>query len=250
MLTDYRSEKWYNIFTEVLLKTLRSAFLSSSVPDFIECSVEALSNQIEMQNVDRIIVLENLWKVFHNVPPIAPSQIAPELKRNWEIALAAFRKTITIDLDKISELLQCSVTFEKPQICQNDVVRVNVFIRSASTVSLKLRDFVIYLNDTVSTFKLPASYYAELNDEELHTISKQPANFLANEDQSKQKQFDGAFMLEPNVYYQICFQSQPNQFAESSELQVRICIDANFRNAMNNSCNIRRSQNSRCSWGQ
>lgn len=65
MLSDYRSEKWDNIFTDVLLKTLRSAFLSSSVPDFIECSVEALSNNIGMEESERIIVLENLWKVFH-----------------------------------------------------------------------------------------------------------------------------------------------------------------------------------------
>lgn len=224
MLSDYRSEKWYNIFTDVLLKTLRSAFLSSSVPDFIECSVEALSTQIEMEDADRIIVLENLWKVFHCVPPIAPSQIAPELKRNWEISLAAFKKTITIDMDKISELLQCSVTFEKSQICQNDVVRVNAFIKSASTASLKLRDFAIYLTDTVSNFKLAASYYTELNDRDVHKISKQPADF--HPDDASKRQFDGAFMLEPNVYYMICFQSQPNQFAESSELQVRERSDA------------------------
>lgn len=218
MLSDYRSEKWYNIFTEVLLKTLRSAFLSSSVPDFIECSVEALSQLIEMEDADRIIVLENLWKVFHSVPPIAPSQIAPELKRNWEVALAAFKKTIAIDLDKISELLQCSMTFEKLEICQNEIVRVNAFIRSASTVSLKLRDFAVYLTDTVATFKLAAAYYVVLNEHDIHRISKQPAEFRANDGQKKL--FDSNFMLDPNVYYLISFQSLPNQFAESSELQV------------------------------
>lgn len=68
--------------------------------------------------------------LYHSqcVPPIAPSQIAPELKRNWEVALTSFTKTITIDLDKITTIFDCSVTFEKPQIRQNEVVRVNAFI--------------------------------------------------------------------------------------------------------------------------
>lgn len=64
MLSDYRDDQWYPVFTEVLLKTLQSAFLASSVADFIACSVEALSPKINLTKSDRIIVLENLWKVF------------------------------------------------------------------------------------------------------------------------------------------------------------------------------------------
>lgn len=64
MLSDYRIDKWYTIFTEVLLKTLRSAFLSASVADFISCSIEAMSPKINIDTAERIVILENLWKVF------------------------------------------------------------------------------------------------------------------------------------------------------------------------------------------
>lgn len=64
MLSDYRDDLWYPVFTEVLLKTLQSAFLAASVADFIACSIEALSPKINLNKSDRIIVLENLWKVF------------------------------------------------------------------------------------------------------------------------------------------------------------------------------------------
>lgn len=64
MLSDYRDDMWFPVFTEVLLKTLQSAFLASSVADFIACSIEALSPKIDINKSDRIIVLENLWKVF------------------------------------------------------------------------------------------------------------------------------------------------------------------------------------------
>lgn len=64
MLSDYRDDMWHPVFTEVLLKTLQSAFLAASVADFIACSIEALSPKINLNKSDRIIVLENLWKVF------------------------------------------------------------------------------------------------------------------------------------------------------------------------------------------
>lgn len=64
MLTDYRIDKWHTIFTEVLTKTLRSAFLSTSVSDFILCSIEAMSPNIQIESAERISILENLWKVF------------------------------------------------------------------------------------------------------------------------------------------------------------------------------------------
>lgn len=64
MLPDYRQDKWNLIFTDVLMKTLRCAFLSASVSDFIICSIESLSLKIICDQKERILVLENLWKVF------------------------------------------------------------------------------------------------------------------------------------------------------------------------------------------
>lgn len=129
MLTDYRTEKWSTVFTQVLLKTLRSAFLSASVADFIACSVEALSAKIAAGQTDRIVILENLWKVFQKVPPMTQSQIVPELRKCWETNLSTFTARQPFDLDKISKLFECVVTFEKSQIRHDEIVRLNLFIR-------------------------------------------------------------------------------------------------------------------------
>jgi len=64
MLSDYRVDKWFKVFTEVLLKTLRSAYLSASIADYILCSIEAMSSKILIEQTERIVILENLWKVF------------------------------------------------------------------------------------------------------------------------------------------------------------------------------------------
>lgn len=65
MLQDFRAEKWYSIFTEILTKTIQSATLSASVNDFVSASVEALSPNMKISITERQTILENLWKVFN-----------------------------------------------------------------------------------------------------------------------------------------------------------------------------------------
>lgn len=65
MLQDFRQEKWYSIFTEILTKTIQSATLSASVNDFVSSSIEALSPNIKISLTERQNILENLWKVFN-----------------------------------------------------------------------------------------------------------------------------------------------------------------------------------------
>jgi trafficking protein particle complex subunit 11 len=65
MLSDYRQEKWFTIFTDILLKTIQSAVLGASINDFVATSIEALSPSIKIEKVERQNILENLWKVFN-----------------------------------------------------------------------------------------------------------------------------------------------------------------------------------------
>ena len=102
MLPDYRPDKWNLIFTNVLMKTLCCAFLAASVADFISCNIEALSVKIICDEKERVLVLENLWKVFQSVPPVmSQSQASQELRRSWEKSLASFKSSVVIDLNKI-----------------------------------------------------------------------------------------------------------------------------------------------------
>lgn len=65
MLQDYRQEKWYTIFTEILIKTIQSASLAANVNEFVSSSVEALSPNIKISLSERQQILENLWKIFN-----------------------------------------------------------------------------------------------------------------------------------------------------------------------------------------
>nr|XP_029726510.1 trafficking protein particle complex subunit 11 isoform X1 [Aedes albopictus] len=207
MLSDYRIDKWYTIFTEVLLKTLRSAYLSASVPHFLECSIEALSPRIAMEKAERILILENLWKVFHNVSPVSSSQIAPELSASWQTALTTFSSPIKLDLDRLNDLLECKITFDQRQIKNDEKLCLRLYIRSIVDVPLKLKNFSVLLTDLKSNaVRVPAIQYCEYDPNE------QPA-----EDDLKPIE---EFILEPHKCYRIVFVGERYQFMENVDVHI------------------------------
>uniref|UniRef100_A0A182K588 Trafficking protein particle complex subunit 11 n=1 Tax=Anopheles christyi TaxID=43041 RepID=A0A182K588_9DIPT len=208
MLTDYRVDKWYTIFTQVLLKTLHSAYLSASVPDFVSCSIEALSPNIAMEKQERILILENLWKVFHRVSPVSSSLIAPELSNNWQTALVSFNTPIKMDLDRLSDLVDCRLTFEKRQIKNDEKLQLLLYIRSLTEVPLKLKNFSILLTDLKSSsVRINASQYAEYAGSSESTGS--PVTKAFEE-----------FILEPEKCYRILFVGDRYLFAESVDVHI------------------------------
>lgn len=217
MLPDYRQDKWSLLFSDVLLKTLRSAFLSASVADYIACSFEALSLNIRCDQKERITVLENLWKVFQNVPPVSQSQIAPELRTLWENSLANFKSPAIIDLDKITELMECNVSFDKSELKNDEMISIRLVVRLLTDVPLKIRSFTAVLMDNQSQqFKLKAIKY---------TIFQDLAE-LRNKDNGTNELmlFDGDLKMEPEKYYEILFCTEAQQYLENTQLQVS-CIE-------------------------
>ena len=203
MLSDYRSDKWYTIFSEILLKTLRSAYLSASAVDFISCSIEALSPNILIQKEERIQILENLWKVFQSVPPVSQQQLVPEIKSKWESTLNALKSPVPVDLDKIHDVIDCKITFNKAQIKCDDPYELYLFIRSNTDVPLKIKKFSIVLWDTNSLFKLFAKDAGE------YTKRWETLRPMRQE-----------LLLEPSKCYKIVFEGDKTQFAENIELQI------------------------------
>ncbi|XP_058829687.1 trafficking protein particle complex subunit 11 isoform X2 [Topomyia yanbarensis] len=207
MLSDYRVDKWYTIFAEVLLKTLRSAYLSASVPDFVACSIEALSPRITMDKADRILILENLWNVFHNVSPVSRSQIAPELSASWNTALTSFNAPIKLDLDRLNDLLECKISFEKRQIRNDEKLQLQLYIRSIVEVPLKLKNFSVLLTDLKSSsVRVPATQYCEYVP-------------IQNAQKPSLKPIE-EFILEPQKCYQIMFVGERYQFMENVDVQI------------------------------
>lgn len=203
MLSDYRADKWYTIFTEILLKTLRSAYLSASPVDFIVCSIEALSPHILIQKEERIQILENLWKVLQGVPPLSQQQIVPELKQKWDTTLETLKSPVIIDLDKITDVLDCKITFNKSQIKCDESYHLHLFVRNNTDVPLKVRKFSVVLYDSKQFYRVFGVEAGEYT-KRWETLRPMTSEIL----------------LEPEKCYKIVFQGDATQLVENIEIQI------------------------------
>lgn len=75
----------------------------------------------------RILIIIALF--LQNVPPVSQSQIAPELRINWENSLTNFITPIQVNLDNLCDLLESKITFTKRQIDYDETVQIILYIR-------------------------------------------------------------------------------------------------------------------------
>lgn len=214
MLPDYREDKWITIFSDVLLRTLRCALLSSSVTDFIPCSIEALSPSIFCEQSERIHILENLWKVFQGVPPVSQSLITPEIRSSWEQSLAAFKSPIFVYLEKLSPIFDTCLSFEKAQLETDQQINIHLVLKNITTVPLRISGIFATLTDGSEILRLKAGHFAtfgaiiELRE---HELEHKVVEF---------RPFSGDLLLEPNTFYKFVFSTNSSHFMENSQLFV------------------------------
>ncbi|KAG5674370.1 hypothetical protein PVAND_004344 [Polypedilum vanderplanki] len=212
MLQDFRQEKWYTIFTELLTKTIQSAILSASVNDFITSSVEALSPNIKITTADRQNILENLWKVFNNSAPTFQNQIATEIVQCWKESLANCRSPIIVNLDDIPKLIDCKFSFKSNQVKFTEPIIISIYIRSNAKVPLKIAKITaVLLTNNGSKHRLEAKngYIFEVDS--------------STKNEKLDELFDAHnFILEKEKCFKFELETKPGQFVENSEITVQL----------------------------
>uniref|UniRef100_A0A1L8D8B3 Trafficking protein particle complex subunit 11 n=1 Tax=Nyssomyia neivai TaxID=330878 RepID=A0A1L8D8B3_9DIPT len=205
MLSDYRTDKWYKIFTEVLMKTFLSAYYSASVPDYVSCSIEAMSPRILTTHTERIAILENLWRVFQGVIPTSIQQPPTvDVTQAWEHALDKFTEPVIVDLDKISDLFACDVSFAENQALFDENIAIELHIKSLAEVPLKIRGISVVLNSPKLSVKLKA---------------KKILQFKPNSTEGEEVK-EPELMVIPETSYRAVFSVDPRQFTENDKLTI------------------------------
>lgn len=244
MLTDYRDDQWYGVFTQILLKTLQAARLSASIADFLTCSIETMSPLITIDRRQRLAIMDNFWRVLQNSPPVAdaadaaidakrPAHLAPVLaaavQPAWTLALqklqhhATGTPIVVVDLDRLTELFECTLTFREAQVLHDEPLHVDLYIRTRSEISFKLSSVRAVLADSGLQFTLPAKRWTSVparrrlntvGDADDETIRWQPLavgpSAAAGND----------ILLQPNVCYKFSFCEADYKFPENEELRI------------------------------
>ncbi|XP_075159390.1 trafficking protein particle complex subunit 11 gry [Haematobia irritans] len=214
MLPDYRQDKWSSLFSDVLLKTMKCALLSGAVGDFISCSLEALSLKIKSTPNERVMVLENLWKVLQGEAPVPQNQNAPEVRTIWENVLKNVTSPINIDLDKLTELMEICTTFEKIELKNDDIIKLSVILRLQTDVPIKIRNIQVIITDGSNNYKLQPTQVGIYSD--LLALR----NMLNDATNNTLQPYEQNLKLEPSIYHRFLFTTEAQQFLENTQLRV------------------------------
>uniref|UniRef100_A0A1B0BI35 Trafficking protein particle complex subunit 11 n=1 Tax=Glossina palpalis gambiensis TaxID=67801 RepID=A0A1B0BI35_9MUSC len=215
MLPDYRQDKWSTIFSDVLSRTLRCSFLSAAINDYVSCSLEVLSLKVNYKSSERIIVLENLWKVLQGEPPLAHNQKVPVLRSAWEENLAKVKSPIHVDLDKLTDLVDMCATFEQIELKHDETICLNLILKLQTDVPLRIRNLYVLITDGANSFKLSAEQFSTCEDMVHLRQSKNEVKAINN-----YQQFEGNMKLQPGLYYKFLFKTDAEQFLENTQLRV------------------------------
>lgn len=247
MLTDYRTDKWYGVFTQVLLKTLQAARLSASVADFLTCSLEAMSPRIAIERSQRLAIIDNFWRVLQNAAPVADASDAKlavvpvQPSTVWPVSLQKLQHVqpgqpvVTVDLDKLTELFESTLTFRQPQVRHDEQLHVDLYIRTRSEISFKLSTVRVVLADSTLQFTLTAKRWSAIPagrrlDSDVVTendaASAHDAALVWQELRSNSgaagamPAADENILLQPNVCYKFAFVEADYKFPENEELRI------------------------------
>lgn len=242
MLTDYRTDKWYGLFTHILLKTLQAARLSASVADFLTCSIETMSPLIAIDRAQRLAIMDNFWRVLQHSPPVADAAdtaidarrpahhklaAVAGLQPAWTQALqklqhnATGQPIVAVDLDRLSELFECTLTFRAAQVRHDEPLHLDLYVRTRCELSFKLNAVRAVLADSALQFTMPAKRWTCVPARRrLDTVRDADDESMRWQELAVGTGATNDILLQPHMCYKFSFCEADYQFPENEELRI------------------------------
>lgn len=159
MLWDYRKEKWWFLASHVLNRALQCAYLSAKIQDYIQLSVEALSNYIQVPNKDKDRIYRNIISVLNlNIPapePDLPVSSHSRALEAWQVAIEKEPFTIAVDMSNISSFLEVKPKFRQQKYRMDQLVEVEIYVRLIYETVLESVQAYITVSSPTETIEIP-----------------------------------------------------------------------------------------------
>ena len=168
MISDYRTERWWLLLSNILNRALKCAYLTANIQDFIILAFESLSTSII--NVDKEAILANLLQVLDKQSPDEPKGLKlPEEDLNrardlWNQAIQS--NQIVIEAANILSCIECKGRFIKNKFEAEENVQIEIFIRSRCIMGIEFTKLSVTMNSANATneFAVNADLFFKTNE--------------------------------------------------------------------------------------
>ncbi|CAB3373976.1 Hypothetical predicted protein [Cloeon dipterum] len=230
MLWEFRGEQWSLLMTNVLLKALECVYHSPSVTEFVTLAIEAQSSTVLMQQEEKAVLLENIFRLLKGEPPIVPEniQVGANYGKVWRASFAASNesKPITVEMTNATSFLETKTSFGHSSFQEDKSTSLKIWIRNKCSQKVSIcRSTVTVSSPTNSTeLQLVPAIETVPYTLEPHTIGEFGCSFSAKqEDVGKEFTISSVNLclgqkLDESILLRFSAQNNPQTFTNPTEL--------------------------------
>lgn len=161
MLWDFRNEKWWSILSIILEKAILCSFLTANVQDYAILAIELLGSDITTPLNEKRRIYENLIRIFKKQIPFGDPKLSQDILQNaiilWQPVFNDKPLEMSLDVSKITSCLSVKARFLKKSYEIDQIVKVEIFIRSTCPFPLNVWKIAISIGNQKQTME----YYVE-----------------------------------------------------------------------------------------
>lgn len=180
MLWDFRTEKWWDLLTDILVKALRCAYLVANVQDYLLLSLEVLGSSVTAPQEIKKRVYFNLNRLLKKQIPDSEAHLLQDdvavAVKLWKNALETDHLAVSLDMSSIVSCIDCKARFLQAKYEVDQNVVVELYVRNSAPYSLTFQRLAVTINTPDYSSEFAVSN--ELNNPNLEFKSEEVKCFL------------------------------------------------------------------------
>lgn len=181
MLWDFRTEKWWDLLTDILVKALRCAYLVANVQDYLLLSLEILGSCVTAPQDIKKRVYFNLNRLLKKQMPDSegylPQQDVETAVKLWKTTLDTDHLAVALDMSNIVSCIDCKAKFLQTKYEVDQNVLVELYVKNSAPYSVTFQRLAVTINTPDYSSEFAVSNEA-LNNPNLEFRSGEVKRFL------------------------------------------------------------------------
>ena len=152
VMWDYRGERWWPLLTSILETSLKCAYLTSKVQDYVINCIELIGPYTQCSNEEKTRIQMNLLRVMANDAPEPEPGLdhaCVEKGRGLWAACGTEPCVFTLEMQNIIPCVECKARFTSATVAADTEVEIEVFLRIRCPFPVRFSKVSISLNHQV-----------------------------------------------------------------------------------------------------
>ncbi|XP_062584990.1 trafficking protein particle complex subunit 11-like [Saccostrea cucullata] len=149
---DYRGERWWSLLTSILDISLKCAYLTAKVQDYVSVCLELVGPYVKLGNEEKTRIQMNLTRVMNNdhpePEPGLDSECVEDARRLWQNSTES-PCVFTMDVQTIVPFVECKAMFTSETFAADNEVELQIYIRANCQFPVRFSKLSVQLNNQI-----------------------------------------------------------------------------------------------------